>query len=153
MLMRAFERLTPEEIRFRFMVPVKSFSHLAMARFTQIDYDRDLVMVLTERQPDGTTDIHAVTEINVRRRDSTAEFAILVEERMKGLGLGPFMLERIIEYARSRGIREIHGDVLADNATMLKLCGLLGFTATASERDPTVVRVSRKLEEPVAARD
>ncbi|MGE0160375.1 MAG: GNAT family N-acetyltransferase [Gemmatimonadales bacterium] len=147
MLKRAFERLTPEETRFRFMVPQKSFSHLAMARFTQIDYDRDMVMVLTERVPDGGTEIHAVAQINVRPRDSTAEFAILVEERVTGLGLGPFMLERIIDYARARGIAEIHGDVLADNATMLKLCHVLGFTASRSDRDPTVVRVSRRLVE------
>jgi hypothetical protein len=31
---------------------------------------------------------------------------------------------------------------------MLKLCGVLGFTASRDDRDPTVVRVSRKLEEP-----
>jgi acetyltransferase len=147
MLKRAFERLTPEETRFRFMVPKKAFSHLAMARFTQIDYDRDMVMVLTERAPDGTTEVHAVTQINVRPRDSKAEFAILVEERVTGLGLGPFMLQRIIEYARARGIEEIHGDVLADNSTMLKLCQVLGFTASASEHDPTVARVSRRLGE------
>jgi acetyltransferase len=145
-LKRAFERLTPEETRFRFMVPHKAFSHLAMARFTQIDYDRDMVMVLTERGANGETEIHAVTQIDVHTRNSTAEFAILVEERVRGLGLGPYMLERIIDYARARGIQEIHGDVLADNATMLKLCRVLGFTPSRSARDPTVVRVSRRLQ-------
>jgi acetyltransferase len=146
MLKRAFERLTPEETRFRFMVPKKAFSHLAMARFTQIDYDRDVVMVLTELAPDGSTEIHGVTQMNVRPRDSTAEFAILLEERVTGLGLGPFMLERIVDYARARGIGELHGDVLADNATMLRLCHVLGFSASPSAHDPTVVRVSRRLE-------
>jgi acetyltransferase len=153
MLKRAFERLTPEETRFRFLVPQKSFSHLAMARFTQIDYDRDMVMVLTERGPGDTTEIHAITQINVRPRDSTAEFAILVEERVKGLGLGPFMLERIIDYARARGIEEIYGDVLADNATMLKLCHVLGFSTKPSSHDPTVVRVRRRLEGSTGRRD
>jgi acetyltransferase len=70
-----------------------------------------------------------------------------VEERATGLGLGPFMLERIIDYARARGIEEIHGDVLASNATMLKLCEVLGFTAAPSRHDPTVVRVTRKLQQ------
>jgi acetyltransferase len=146
MLKRAFERLTPEETRLRFMVPHKAFSHLAMARFTQIDYDRDMVMVLTERGADGTTDIHGVTQINVRPRDSTAEFAILLEERVAGLGLGPFMLKRIIDYARARGIEEIRGDVLADNATMLKLCQVLGFTVAPRSDDRTVVRVRLELQ-------
>jgi acetyltransferase len=150
MLKRAFERLTPEETRFRFMVPKKSFSHLTMARFTQIDYDRDMVLVLTERGEDGSPEIQGIIQINVRPRDATAEFAILLDGRVRGLGLGPFMLERIIEYAEARGIEEVHGDVLADNATMLKLCQVLGFTASPT-RDPTVVRVSRGLAQPRAA--
>jgi acetyltransferase len=104
-----------------------------------------MVMVLTEPAPDGSTEIHGITQIGVRLRDSTAEFAILVEERATGLGLGPFMLERIIDYAQARGIDEIHGDVLASNTTMLKLCEVLGFTVSPSHHDPTVVRVSRKL--------
>jgi hypothetical protein len=44
-------------------------------------------------------------------------------------------------------VEEIHGDVLADNATMLKMCQVLGFTAASSGRDPTVVRVTRRLRE------
>ncbi len=33
----AFAKLTPEEIRLRFFVPMKTLSHVLAARFTQID--------------------------------------------------------------------------------------------------------------------
>jgi len=148
---RAFSRLTPEEIRFRFFIPWKTFSHMVTARFTQIDYDRDMVMILTERGPAGTTDIYGIVQINTQPRGEGAEFAILVEADMAGLGLGPYMLRRIIDYARDRGIQEIHGDVLADNATMLKLCRVLGFTTTTDQSDRSVVRVSRRLREVASA--
>jgi RimJ/RimL family protein N-acetyltransferase len=42
------------------------------------------------------------------------------------------MLERIVDYARARGIEKIHGDVLASNTTMLKLCEVLGFTVSGT---------------------
>ena len=51
----------------------------------------------------------------------------------------------IIDYARSRGIREMYGDVLRDNATMLKLCKVLGFGESSLPDDPTLVRVTLRL--------
>ena len=59
----------------------------------------------------------------------------------------------IVDYARSRGIPEIHGNVLSDNVTMLKLCQVLGFTSAADPGDPSVIRVSRRLgDEPTSPR-
>jgi acetyltransferase len=46
---------------------------------------------------------------------------------MTGMGLGVFLMRRILDYAQQRGIREIQGDVLQENRTMLKLCEVLGF--------------------------
>src|SRR5690606_15232567 len=46
-LHEGFKRLTPDEIRARFFVPMKTLSHLMAARFTQIDYDREMALVLT----------------------------------------------------------------------------------------------------------
>ncbi|HET9947498.1 MAG TPA: GNAT family N-acetyltransferase, partial [Longimicrobiales bacterium] len=145
-LQRAFGRLTPEEIRHRFFVPWKTFSHVSTARFTQIDYDRDMVLVLTEPGLAGTTEIHGVVQLNSLPRERSAEFALLVESEMGGLGLGPYLLRRILDYARSRGVREVRGDVLADNAPMLKLCRAMGFTSSFDPRDAGVVRVRKTLE-------
>jgi acetyltransferase len=144
-LLRAFGRLTPEEMRFRFFVPSKAFSHLAAARFTQIDYDRDMVLILTEPGSPGSTEIHAVVQVNSVPRREAAEFGILIEQAMTGLGLGPYLLERILEYARVRGISEVRGDVLADNVAMLGLCRALGFTTTPVPGDAGLVRVTRRL--------
>jgi acetyltransferase len=56
-------------------------------------------------------------------------------------------MRRIIDYARSRSIGEIYGDVLHDNRTMLKLCRVLGFSQQASPDDPGLVRVTLNLPE------
>jgi acetyltransferase len=70
---------------------------------------------------------------------------------MTGMGLGLYLMRRIIDYARGRGIGELWGDVLRENATMRKLCRTLGFRESTSQQDPTVVRVSLALRDaPVA---
>jgi acetyltransferase len=140
-----FARLTPDEIRARFFVPMKRLPHLTAARFTQIDYDRAMALVLAEPDVPGKADIHAVVQLAADPDNQAAEFAILVEKALTGQGLGSLLLRRLIDYARRRGIGELHGEVLADNATMRALCRSLGFTERVLP-ETQVVRVSLRLD-------
>ena len=143
----AFSKLTPEEVRLRFFVPMKTFSHMMAARFTQIDYDREMVLILTEHGIPGTKEIYAVVQISSDPGRERAEYAILVRGDVTGMGLGVFLMRRILDYSRSRGLREIYGDVLSDNHTMLKLAKLLGFKAASVPDEPGITRVTLRLEE------
>ena len=46
---------------------------------------------------------------------------------MKGHGLGWLLMQRMIEYARAVGLERVHGQVLAENTSMLRMCAELGF--------------------------
>jgi RimJ/RimL family protein N-acetyltransferase len=59
--------------------------------------------------------------------ERTAEFAILVRSRLKGHGLGWLLMQRVIDYAKEKGLRRVYGDVLAENMAMLQMCAELGF--------------------------
>jgi acetyltransferase len=145
MLQDAFAKLTPEEIRLRFFVPIKTMSHVMAARFTQLDYEREMALVLTEPGVAGTTEIYGVIRISADPDNERAEYAVIVRGDMTGMGLGILLMRRIIDYARDRGIGEIFGDVLRENTTMLKLCKVLGFTSAPLPDEPTEVRVTLKL--------
>lgn len=144
-LRRTFELLTPEEIRQRFHVPMKAFPHTLAARLTQIDYDREMALVLTGPEPPGTAEIEAVTRLAADPDDERAEFALLVRRAYARQGFGTQMLWRLIGYARDRGIGELFGLVLADNVAMRGLCRKLGFTETQPAGQVGVVRVSLPL--------
>lgn len=142
-----FAHLTPEEIRLRFFVPMKTLSHVAAARFTQIDYDREMALVLTEQGIAGQTAIYGVVRISADPDNMCAEYAIVVRGDMTGLGLGILLMRRIIDYSRSRGIGAIYGDVLAENTTMRKLCKKLGFSEAPLEGESSIVRVTLRLQD------
>jgi acetyltransferase len=55
------------------------------------------------------------------------------------------LMRRIIDYARSRGIRRIFGEVLSDNRSMLALCKVLGFSRRSVPGDPGVMEVTLNL--------
>jgi acetyltransferase len=146
-LQAAFARLSPEEIRLRFFAPMKSLPHVQAARFTQIDYDREMALVLTEPGRPGRTEIYGVVRLYADPDNERAEYAIIVGRELSGLGLGRRMMERIVDYARGRGIGEIFGDVLQENAPMLRLCRELGFSESRCPEEQGIVRVTLPLGE------
>ncbi len=144
-LHESFTHLTPKEIYQRFFTPLKSLSHSMAARFTQLDYDRDMALVLTEPGIAGKTPIYGVVRLAVDPDRERAEFAIIVGNIMTGKGLGKMMMLRIIDYARQSGIKVITGDVLSDNEAMLGLCKNLGFSQQPSREDNSIANVSLTL--------
>jgi acetyltransferase len=122
---------------------MKALPHVTAARFTQIDYDREMAFVLADHGSPGVADIHAVVRLMADPDNRAAEFAIVVEGALSGLGLGGLLMRRLIDYARSRGIGELWGDVLPDNAVMRALARSLGFEETRTTDH--VVRVSLSL--------
>jgi acetyltransferase len=145
-LRRAFDRLSPATIRLRFFLPMKHLSHQMAAQLTQIDYDREMAFVLTDPGPAQAAEIHGVVRLSADPDGERAEFAVVVEDSMTARGIGRMLMRQIIDYAAGRGIRELFGDVLADNAPMLDLCRHLGFRPLGPAREG-VLRVSIDLSD------
>jgi acetyltransferase len=141
-MQRLLSRMSPEDIRMRFMVPLRTLSHVQAARFTQLDYDREMAFVLTDRGRYGEADIHAEVRLSIEPDVQKAEYAVIVSHDLAGQGLGRRLMRHLIEYARARGIGELKGDVLKENVRMLSLCRALGFEVRPAPDDPTVMRTS-----------
>lgn len=120
-------RLTPEDLRTRFMSAVR-LSRTAIARFTQIDYEREMAFIATAPGPDGTPETLGVARAHADPDNEKAEFAIVVRSDLKGRGLGHALLTKLIRYCRARGTGELWGDVLTTNTAMLRLAVACGFT-------------------------
>ncbi|MEJ2370799.1 MAG: GNAT family N-acetyltransferase, partial [Gemmatimonadales bacterium] len=123
-LFRAFSK---EDMRFRFFGLVRELPHSQMARYTQIDYDREMAFIATD--PEGAPDMTLGVVRVVADPDNTeTEFAIIIRSDMKGQGLGHALMDKVIRYCRDRGTGSIVGQVLPDNHRMLALAETLGFT-------------------------
>jgi acetyltransferase len=120
-------KLTPEDIRFRFFGLVGELPHSQMARLTQIDYDREMAFIATAPKEGASRETLGVVRTVTDPNNERAEFAIVVRSDLKGQKLGYKLLDKMINYCRERGTREIVGQVLPDNKRMLDLAHSLGF--------------------------
>ncbi len=120
------DSLDPQDVRYRFFGQVREFVHSQLARFTQIDYDREMAFIASEAGEQGRRTLGVVRAV-FDPDGARAEFAIVVTSAMKGKGLGHALMEKMIGYCRSRGARELYGEVLAENEQMLRLARRLGF--------------------------
>ena len=145
---------TPEDLRMRFLGPVKHFQHDMAARLSQIDYDREMAFVAVEAGTAyGAGPIYGVVRIAGDPEKVSAEFAIIVRSDMKGRGLGYRLLAEIIAHARRAGYAEVHGDVFTENTAMLGLAQELGFVLQPREagEDTRRVRLTlRPVDQPAA---
>jgi acetyltransferase len=105
----------PEEVRLRFFVPMKTLSRIAAMRFTQPDYNREMRLILTEPGIPGRSEIFGAGNIIAEPDNERAGYATIVRHDVTAMGLGIFLLKRIIDCACDRGIRELYGDVLHEN--------------------------------------
>ena len=110
-------------------------------RWTDIDASREVALIVTARDADGEEAMLAVGRAVHDDDGLGAEFALLVGDASKRLGLGRRLLETLIAASRARGVRELHGTTLSTNVAMLGLAHRLGFEARREIGDSFVTRV------------
>ena len=123
-------KMDPEDMRLRFLVPMRTLSHETLVQLTQLDYDRDIAFMALGN---NGTELLGMVRYSSDPDGIRAEFGALVRSDLKGHGLGRAMMEMLIDYAGRQGLHELFGRVLRENTSMLALCHELGFVEAADD--------------------
>ena len=153
MLQEMMLHLSPESRYFRFISSIVELPPAMLARFTLIDYDREMALVAVYRErktgPDGEViekeRIVGVSRYITNPAQSSCEFSLVVADDFSGKGLGSRLMLSIMDVAREKGLSEIEGLVLTQNPGMLKLMKSLGYTVKPFPEDPDFRLVTHTL--------
>jgi acetyltransferase len=130
-----YRKLSSDTLRFRFFNSRQNFEHKELARFSQIDYDREMEFVAFNSKM-----IAGVVRSWIDPDSITAEFSILVGDDQTGQQLGFILMQKMIEYlAEQRGVLQLIGSVLSNNRAMLKLARRLGFSEKENQKEGFIV--------------
>lgn len=140
-LQRCFTRLSPEEIRRRFLHAMAELPPSMAQRLTRIDPELETALVLMD-ETQRPAEMRGVGRIFVDVAANSAEFSVLVEHAWTRKGLGALLMQRLVDDCRRRGLSEIWGYVLYENRPMLELCRELGFTRRMMSDEPGTAQLS-----------
>jgi acetyltransferase len=101
-----------------------------------------MAFIALRSQADGTQEMLGVVRFFADPDYEKAEYAVLVRSDLKGLGLGWVLMRHLIRYARSEGLKSLHGTVLKENAAMIQMCKELGFEIHPDPEDSMLYAVT-----------
>jgi acetyltransferase len=133
--------VTAEDLRMRLFTPVAHLTDDMIERFTH--YDPNTAMAFIALDEGGH--MLGVARLHDDADGSGGEFAVLVRSALKGHGLGWLLMRHIIDYAKRKGLATVHGEVLAENLTMLQMCKELGFGIADEPGELGIKRVTLQL--------
>ncbi|MCI3928854.1 bifunctional acetate--CoA ligase family protein/GNAT family N-acetyltransferase [Streptomyces sp. AN091965] len=157
-VLRLYEAMSPEYLRFRFFVASRRSAAQAAARVRRSSAPRDSTPAGAERScyrallAEHEDRLIGITEYEVAGADLsipgqvTAEIALAVADDWHHRGVGTLLLEHLVSAARADGVTAFTADALADNHEVLKVFADLGLS-TARHFAGNEVRCVVQLEQ------
>src|SRR5690625_2129194 len=136
------QRQSPQSQYFRFFAPMDRLSAGDLHRFTHVDHQDRVALVLTRG-----SDILAVGRFDRLEDDPTvAEVAFYVSDAEHGRGLGSVLLEHLAAAGRERGVARFTAEVLPANSRMIRVFRDAGYDVSQVLEDG-ILQVNFQIEE------
>jgi len=132
-----FERMSPEELRYRFFGSRLQFEHRELAAMCQIDYVREMGFVAVDENNRVWGEVRTWNDV----LHDEIEFAVMVDPETQGQGFGTQLMQRMIQYGRDNGVKAITAEVMSDNEPMIRLSKGCGFRVVHNEDGVISVRL------------
>jgi acetyltransferase len=125
-LIKLFRTFSDETMRFRFFQVIREISHETLARYCNIDYDREMT-IIAERTENDEKKMIGMGRLVVQPDGMRGEIAVVVGDPWQNLGVGSCMFDYIIEISKDMGLETIFGEILKENHRMMHICNTRGF--------------------------
>lgn len=132
--------LSAESMRFRFFEVFKEMTHDTLARYCNLDYDRQIAIVAELQQSNGQ--IIGAGRVIADIDGKKGEFAVLVGDQWQGQGLGSRLMDYIIRVAKDMRLEKIYGYVMVENRKMLDMVEKKGFKTAPLDEETLIAALT-----------
>ena len=134
LLVGLFKSFSKETMRSRFFQYPREISHPILARYCNIDYNKEVIIV-AELVDNHERLIVGMTSVIIEPDGESGELDIVVGDPWQNMGLGTILFHYIIKISRDRGLRRIFAEILTENTRMLNMCRKNGFTVKSIDKN------------------
>lgn len=136
-----FDKVSPEDRRFRFLTAVNHLEHAQLQPLTHVDHWRTESYIAFDA---ATGEMAASAMLACDARMDTGEIAISVRSDYRGRGVGWTMLDVLAAEAEKRGLKRVISIEDRDNHAAIELEREKGFVAQGIDGDPHLVMLEKR---------
>jgi acetyltransferase len=142
-LSRFFESLSPETTFYRFGQRQLNMPHTTLARFCQVDYDRDLAFLAVA----GKEEEEIIADVRLNRFADleSAEFSFVVADHWQGMGVGRKLMEFCIGLAGDIGVKTLLMEIMTSNVKMIRFGYKFAFERLPGSSDDDMLEMQRAI--------
>lgn len=133
LLVDLFDKMSPKSRYLRFMSNISALPEELLYHFTHVDYASEFALVGIAAEQ-GKDAIIAVGRYSLGE-DKAADLGVAVRDDWQHMGIGRFLLAKIIEIGKEHGISRYSSMMEYNNDIMKKTIGELGLEVTYRFRD------------------
>jgi len=133
LLVDFYSRVSDRSKYYRFFSPMPTLSERDVRRFTHVDHQKRVALVLMLQGR-----MIAVGRYDVLDNGTEAEVAFLVEDRHQGRGIAQLLLEHLAQAGRERGVEKFVAEVLPDNHRMIQTFRDAGYRVASGYADGVI---------------
>jgi GNAT superfamily N-acetyltransferase len=150
-LAAAFERLSFESRRLRFMTPKPELTARELSYLTDVDGHRHEALGASDH--DSGEGVGVARFVRLEDEPQVAEVAVTVVDAWQRRGLGTLLLEHLADQARAQGITHFSALVSSENTAVLELLRGAGGEIVPTASGAGVVEYRTELGSAGIARD
>lgn len=129
-LVAFYARVSPNSKYLRYFAPHPELTESELTRWTTLDYDTHVALVL-----ESGDRILALGTYDRTRIPGEAEMAFLVDDAHHGRGIGTILLEHLAQTARERGVTKFVAEIMPENGDMISTLRAAGYQMRMSRED------------------
>lgn len=138
-----FAKVTPEDLRFRFLTSMKAVDQSYLRAMTSVDH-RQTESFLAISPQDGA--VIATAMLACDEAMDIGEVAISVSAQHKKRGISWELLNHLTQYAAAKGVKRLQSLENRSNGSAIKLEQEFGFASTPYADDSTLVLLQKTLD-------
>ena len=126
MFIEMFGGISSENQKHIYFEKIKNITHNLIRRYTHIDYDREMTLIL-EMTLGKKKKIVGASRIIMDALGDSAEFSVVVSDKWQGLGIGGKLTDKLLTIAREKGIKKIYAHFVGKDNPVVTIFNKRGF--------------------------